>query len=230
MGFAISKKLRLAIVSCCLILCAEYSFAATERRYISDELTAYIRKGPGSSFGIKKGLKPGARVTLTGTSTADGWLEVKAGTVTGWMPKSVLSKSKTAKQRLVEVEKSIARYKAENGRLKKERDSVKAENKAAQNDKGNLARNYKELKRKFEEVQRVSRRTVEINQANEALETELQVVKTENDRLKLHNQQLTKNESRQWFVIGAAVLFAGMVLGLIIPKIRFKKSSSWSEL
>jgi SH3 domain protein len=53
-----------------------------------------------------------------------------------------------------------------------------------------------------------------------SLERQLQTVQQE-------NQTLKDRTARDWFMVGAAVILLGIIVGLIIPKIRFRKKSSW---
>ena len=53
-----------------------------------------------------------------------------------------------------------------------------------------------------------------------SLEKELQLIQQENQSLKDRSQ-------REWFIAGAGVLLGGMLLGLIIPKLRWRKKSGW---
>ena len=50
------------------------------------------------------------------------------------------------------------------------------------------------------------------------MQSELKVLRVANEALKVHRDQ-------QWFLTGAGTLLAGMVIGLIIPKIRWRRKS-----
>jgi SH3 domain protein len=39
--------------------------------------------------------------------------------------------------------------------------------------------------------------------------------------------ELRRREQQNWFIIGAAVLFGGIVIGLVAPTLRRKRRSSW---
>lgn len=55
-----------------------------------------------------------------------------------------------------------------------------------------------------------------------ALEKQLAVLREANLRLK-------DRSDREWFVIGAAAVLAGMMIGLIVPKIQWRRKS-WHKL
>ena len=53
-----------------------------------------------------------------------------------------------------------------------------------------------------------------------ALERSLQTLQQENENLK-------DRTARDWFMVGAGVVLLGIIVGLIIPRIRWRKKSSW---
>ena len=53
-----------------------------------------------------------------------------------------------------------------------------------------------------------------------SLERQLQTLQQENEGLK-------DRTARDWFMVGAAVVLLGIIVGLIIPRIRWRKKSSW---
>jgi SH3 domain protein len=55
-----------------------------------------------------------------------------------------------------------------------------------------------------------------------ALERNMQTVQQENESLK-------DRTARDWFMVGAAVVLLGILVGLIIPRIRWRKKSSWGD-
>jgi SH3 domain protein len=46
----------------------------------------------------------------------------------------------------------------------------------------------------------------------------------------MENNTLKDSEAKNWFLIGAAVLFGGVIFGLLIPKLRFTRKNSWGSL
>jgi len=56
-----------------------------------------------------------------------------------------------------------------------------------------------------------------------AMERELQTLTQENESLR-------DRSHRDWFMVGSGVTIAGIILGLILPRIRFRRRSSWDTL
>ena len=45
--------------------------------------------------------------------------------------------------------------------------------------------------------------------------------------IKQENQVLKDRSKRNWFLAGALVVIIGIIIGLIIPKLRFRRKDSW---
>ena len=46
-----------------------------------------------------------------------------------------------------------------------------------------------------------------------------------NRHLKLQNQALMNKSNHEWFLLGAGVLFAGMIIGLLLTRINLPKKN-----
>lgn len=206
---------------------------SAETRYISDNLTVYMRKGPSTKFGIKRGLRSGSKVTTLQVDKDSGWSEVRVrdGDV-GWILTRELSSEPAARD---QVSRALKAESAAKEKLKDARESLakyRSGNRDLETTKGNLSRENKELTRQLKELQRLTARTAEINQDNQRLSEEVAQLTDENERLDRSNAQLRTSSETTWFVVGAAVLVFGMFMGFVIPKIpwRSRRSDSWSSL
>jgi SH3 domain protein len=47
------------------------------------------------------------------------------------------------------------------------------------------------------------------------------------EELTAANGELSGRSRQNWFIVGAAVLFGGIVIGLIAPTLRRKRRSDW---
>jgi len=51
------------------------------------------------------------------------------------------------------------------------------------------------------------------------------------EELKARNAEIVNDQGQRWFLIGGGVAFGGLLLGLILPHLRFRRQrSSWSTL
>ena len=68
-----------------------------------------------------------------------------------------------------------------------------------------------------------------LDNENRQLKEKLQQVDHETQLLIIENSALKDNDAKSWFLIGSAVLFGGLLLGLILPRLRFQKKDSWGS-
>lgn len=72
-------------------------------------------------------------------------------------------------------------------------------------------------------LQEAADRAVTLADQNQQLEQQLQTVRGQVDGLREETARLRSDDRRRWFVTGAAVLAAGLVLGLIVPALRGRR-------
>jgi SH3 domain protein len=71
---------------------------------------------------------------------------------------------------------------------------------------------------------------LQVDQQNQRLKTRVDSLQGEVDRLSLENDELSSKRTLEWFVVGASVLFVGVLLGLILPRLRVRRRSGWGDL
>ena len=100
--------------------------------------------------------------------------------------------------------------------LEKERDTLRSENEQ-------LAKQLHEVREKASDV-------LNIDKQNSALRQRVTTLEGENDQLSILNEELSNRRTLEWFMAGGGVLFVGLLLGLILPRIRWRRRSSWGDL
>ncbi|MDX2457956.1 MAG: TIGR04211 family SH3 domain-containing protein [Gammaproteobacteria bacterium] len=213
------------LVSCFLMLTGN---AVAETRYISDTLEITMRSGKGTNFGITRMLRSGTAVQVLAVDDKSGYTQVRTKSgKEGWVLSRFLMNGQAARERLATAEKNLAELELENRKLTTAMATLTEE-------KGGLEANLQELEgqsrgvsQELSEIKRTASSALTIDSENKelkgrmvSLERQLQTVQQENEALK-------DRTARDWFMVGAAVILLGILVGLIIPKIRFRKKSSW---
>ena len=85
------------------------------------------------------------------------------------------------------------------------------------------------LKAELKKVKQIAADTLTINEKNEALTAALEQAESKQTSLQVENERLGNNTEQAWFIRGAGVILLGMLLGLLIPKLRFKKKRKWGD-
>lgn len=198
-------------------------------RYIQDFIKVPLRTGTSTQNKILRMLPSGARVELLEES-GDGYARVRSEEGTeGWILSRYLMEEPSARDRLALAQKSLAAQQDENQSLKREINTLKAH--AAEMDRSNkeLETTNADLSQELESVRRTAGRSLAIGKENENFRQELARKNDELEALVRENAQLNDRSQRDWFLAGAGVALGGLVLGLIIPRIPWRRRKRWDQ-
>lgn len=188
---------------------------AAETRFVEVEVT--LRRGPGTDFGITQMVRSGSPVEILETNRAAGWTRVRLQNGTqGWMLSRYLLENPASRQELVAAQQRIEELTRDNREVTGERNRL-------MNESDQLAEELARLKD-------LSSDAIAIEATNSRLEASVARLEQEVAVLKEENRLLGANVKRDWFLAGGGVLFAGLVLGLVLPRIRWRRKRSWNDL
>lgn len=213
------------LVSCFLMLTGN---AVAETRYISDTLEITMRSGKGTNFGITRMLRSGTAVQVLAVDDKSGYTQVRTKSgKEGWVLSRFLMNGQAARERLATAEKNLAELELENRKLTtamatltEEKSGLEANLQELEGQSRGVSQELSEIKRTASSALTIDSENKELKGRMVSLERQLQTVQQENEALK-------DRTARDWFMVGAAVILLGILVGLIIPKIRFRKKSSW---
>ena len=213
------------LVSCFLMLGGN---AFAESRYVSDTLEITMRSGKGTNFGITRMLRSGTPVEVLAVDKKSGYTQVRTKSgKEGWVLSRFLMNGRAARERLATAEKNLAELELENRKLTTVMATLTAEKSGLETNLQELEGQSRGVSQELSEIKRTASSALAIDSENKelkgrmvSLERQLQTVQQENEALK-------DRTARDWFMVGAAVILLGIIVGLIIPKIRFRKKSSW---
>jgi len=221
------------IFSCTLLiaaLCLPAFSQAQTTRYVSDELEITMRNGQGIKFGIKKMLQSGTRLQVLETDPA-GYSKVRTPEgAEGWVLTRYLSNSPSARDQLEASKQRVANLELEISKYKEEIASLSDQNSDVDTQNLSLREKSQRLSKELDDLRRTASNAVALENENRQLKEKLQQIDHQNQSLVIENNALKDNSTRNWFLVGAAVLFAGILLGLILPRLRLRKKDSWGSL
>jgi SH3 domain protein len=201
---------------------------AQDIKYVSDELIITMRTGQGSQYQIMKTLPSGTRLEVLETNDETGYSKVRIPDgKEGWVLNRFLTEEPIAREKLAAAQSKLQRTMEQNKALKEELANLKNNNTDLEAERNALINQQEKAKSELDRLNQVAAQPLQLDkqnrdlkQQNVSLEKELQLIQQENQVLKDRSQ-------REWFIAGAGVLLGGMLLGLILPKIRWRKKSSW---
>ena len=196
--------------------------AVQNKKYVSDQLEITFRRGAGTGFAIRRMIKSGTPLKVL---EEDGKGYTKAqltdGT-TGWVLSRFLADEPVAREKLEEIERRMEDTRQKSAlveekllglnELEASLERVKAEN--------------EELQKELERLEAVASDSATTIEENKVLKLDLESSRTEQNILLEENERLGDASTQNWFLIGAGVIILGMLIGLTIPNIRWKKKRS----
>ncbi len=216
------KKSFIKLFSCIAIsLISTLSTAAN--LYISDELYVPVRKGQGNQFAIlHKGLPSGTRVTLV--QRDENWTQVTTSEgITGWIRNQFLNDRPPAKILLASANRKIERLTESLDKLKEEKNSLSKSYSESESSLKETNDKASKIEEELSNLKAISASAVESHQRLQTVAQKMQLLQTENDVLKSENESLRRSESTTFFLYGAFTVLLGVLLAIILPKLRSSK-------
>lgn len=216
-----SKSTRVLAV---LVLMSVAGSTMAASRFVSDQLSINLRKGPGTQFHIKTLVQAGTRVDVL--ETDNGWSKVQTSDgSTGFVLSRFLSDQPAARMQVAGMKNKVAALTSQNADLKTKLASAEDSTSNLGDAKRKLVTENTSLKQQLEHIKKISANAVNINQENQALHKKLAAAQQQAKQLQSSNK--AHENRRQGMKVGAVILIVGILLGLIVPLLRRKKRSSW---
>lgn len=204
------------------------SFAAQAKtQYVSDHLVITVRTGQGAQFQIIKTLESGDHVKVL-EITDTGYTRIKIGDDTeGWVRTQYLADEPVASEKLMQVETKLIKTRTTLKRIKENFATLSKEHKILSQEQATLSSDKKQLDTELTRLNTIAKKPIILDKQNRKLQQENVTLEKDLQRLNQENNSLKDRSQREWFIVGALVLFGGIILGLLIPKLHGRKRSSW---
>ena len=214
-----------------VMLMALGTAAAGDRVYVTDKAELIMRTGQGIQYKIIRVLTSGTALEVLEENAESGYSQVRTTSGTeGWVLSRYLQTEPIAEQRLADVEKELAQVKAERDELRSAKKTVGGENTKLTRDLRQANDENQRLSQELERIKRTSSNVLAVDEENQSLKENVRRLEGELQLLQQENSVLKDHTARDWFMVGAGVVLLGMIIGLIIPKISWRKKSSWGSL
>ena len=192
--------------------------------YVSDQLEVTMRSGEGNQFRIVRMLQSGTEVEVLERS--DGWTQVRAGGDTGWLLSRYLQPEPAARARLDEALDTAERLRTDNRQLSDQLDEAREalETLSARNDM--LEEENLRMQQRLEEAGE----GLQLADQNQDLLKQVVDLEREVQDLARENRRIGERDRQEWFLAGAGVIAMGMLIGILVTRIRWRRRDSWSNL
>ena len=206
---------KLKILSIALLILT-FKVSAESFVYITDELDLPIRSDKNFGNNIIRLLPSGTELSLL-QSTEDGWAQIKFDDTIGWIKSFYLSPDPSSREKLKELSRSYNSNKLLISKLSEEKESLEKQLQFLKQENTDLLVQSSKSQAEKEHIEQIYQDALKLEHENDKLTQEKLQLKAEL-QLSENNTQIQKDtSSRNWFIVGAIVLFFGMMIGFIIP-------------
>lgn len=208
-----------------LILClCTLELHAQTVRYVVDDLSIPVRTGTSRQHKILRFVESGTALTVLETAEEAGYTRVRTPQGTeGWVRSEQLMDGPGARARLAQAKQRIEQLKLTG---QAQADEIAALKQALGEAQGRGEALQGELEQQAEvlaRLERVAAEPIKISEENEGLKQALAEARDSIKGLSEENAGLRDTSLKQWFLIGAGVAIGSLLLGLVIPRIPWRR-------
>ena len=211
-----------------LMLLAFELGAQGQTRYVTDRTIVELRRGPSTEYLILRNLEAGERVDVLEQNDA-GYSRVRVADqgTEGWILTRFLTAEPIARERLAVTERNLSAARERVTGLETQAAELSRDLAATKSELEQARTSHGTVSRELADIRTASANVVEIRDRNTSLQQRVIGLERQVEELTAENERLARRSNQNWFVVGAAVLLAGIVMGLVAPSLRRKRRSDW---
>ncbi len=210
------------IVFCCFVLVVSalaVVSAEAETRYVSDQITITLRRGPGTEYKIVKSLPTGAAVEFL--EEEENYLKVRTRDGSeGYVLKQYISARLPKAYVVARLEKQLAQLQKRSAAMAKRAEGWSGEKEELQRQVADVQRAFNSEKGKRSSLAKKHQILLDGAKNVADLLNERDRLKAENEKyvadlaqLRQDNDDILRKAIVKWFLAGAGVLFVGWLIG-----------------
>tara|TARA_B100000795_G_scaffold209223_1_gene162751 strand:+ start:753 stop:1427 length:675 start_codon:yes stop_codon:yes gene_type:complete len=213
-----------------LLLLSPLTSSAETIRYVSDQLEITMRNGQGVNFAIKRVLTSGDRLDLI-EADSSGYSKVRTiEGVEGWVLTRYLMNAPSVRNLVANSEQKAVNLELELAETKEELQNISTKNTMSDSKNMTLKETAQRFKKELDSLKIMASGSIALDNENIQLKEQIQQSDHQMQALILENTAMKNSDRNSWFLIGAAVLLTGIILGLVLPHLRFRRKSNWGDI
>ena len=197
--------------------------------YVSDIQFVAIREGQeNSTRAVERGIKSGTPLEVLEQSNGYTKVLTPSGNE-GWVADYYLSDDMVTRDQLNELQKRLTTAIKRRNEISDELRASQQDNQALIATQQNLEQENAALKQELEDVQALAEKAQIIVSQNDTVSYKIESLQQQAEIAQRNSLRLQNNHQQKWFIIGAATLFGGLLLGILAPLLRRKKvaNANW---
>lgn len=220
---------RSSLILSVLLLFVPLSLQA-QSAWISDEFEVTLRTGPSTSNAIELMVSSGTQLTVLERDADSGYSRVRTnGGTEGWVLSRYLMSEPSAREQLETLSAQLSSANTRGSSLDSQLSGIRDQYSSATQTIETLTAEKARLEEELAEIRRTAANVLSINARNKELSDELKAADVRMGSLEQENRELSGESARTWFVVGAAVVGVGILIGLWLPRIRWQRRSRYDR-
>ncbi len=206
------------------------STAFGQSAWVSDQFEVMLRTGPSTSNAIQLMVDSGTELQILGEDADAGYTQVRTGGGTeGWVLTRYLMNEPSAREQLITLSQQLTDATSDSSGLGSQLSAIRGEYEQATRQIRQLEQENGRLQSELDSITEKAANTLAIDRQNQDLQQQLTASEIKVSTLEQENETLGSKTTRNWFLAGAFVLFVGIILGLILPRMKFQKRSRYDS-
>jgi SH3 domain protein len=205
--------------------------ALAKTQYVTDRLHITMRSGQSTAYKILRMLPSGTPVEVLGENSETGYSRIRALGEEGWVLSRQLMDEPGAREQLSNLKERLQGLQDAPENTRNRLVALQAEHQTLQRSCTQINETKQRLEQELESIRRVSADAVRINNERTELRKAVADLTRERENLKQEIRDMNNQTSQRWFLIGAGVTLIGILLGLVLPHLRFqRRKHPWGTL
>ena len=211
-----------------LLFCATNALA--QSAWVSDQFEVTLRTGPSTSNAIELMVTSGTRLEILEQDPETGYSRVRTGGGTeGWVLTRYLMDEPSAREQLEALTSQLTNATSEGASMTSQLNAIRGEYDTATSRIRQLEQDNARLQANIDDISQKAANTLAIDRQNQELRQKLTDAEIQVNVLEEEKDQLLGQSNRNWFITGSLVLFGGVLLGLILPRMQFQRRSRYDR-
>ena len=198
--------------------------------WVSDQFEVMLRTGPSTSNAIQLMIGSGAELEFLEEDAASGYSRVMTGGGTeGWVLSRYLMAEPGAREQLVTLKQQLNVAISEGASMGSQLDVIRGEYGVAEGRVSELERDKTDMQAEIDKIRSTAENVLAIDNQNRILQQQLTDAEIRVSILEQEIDDIGSQAQRKWFIVGALVLFGGVLLGLLLPRMKWQRQSRYDR-
>jgi SH3 domain protein len=198
--------------------------------YVTDHLDLPLRSEESNKGKIISLLPTGTELIVLNVNSKTGFsrVQLKNGEQ-GFIATRNTMLEPPNRTQLETTTKNFQSLQTENKALKEELATATASMTPGTTLEQSLAAERDRLDRELTELKKIAANQIQLKNERDDFQERVVNLERELQQLKLENSALKDSTNQDWFLYGGALSLAGVFLGFVLPKIRWRRNNSWDR-